>query len=82
VDDDEYDPVRFEADLQAKGALRDCPCCGASDWRFLEDGLVTLPMTVSEDGVDHRVKATMECAPVICGICDFVRLHSRGLYLG
>jgi hypothetical protein len=80
--DDDYDPARFRADLEAKDALRDCPCCGSNDWQLPEDGLVTLPMTVSEAGVDHRVKASMECAPVICGNCDFVRLQSLGLYLG
>jgi hypothetical protein len=80
-DTDEYDPVRFEQDLRSKGALRECPACGATDWQFPEDGVFVIPGTVSEEGVDHRVTTRMECAPVICGNCDFVRFHVLGLYL-
>ena len=80
---EDYDPQRFMDGLRAKGALRDCPCCGDdSKWYTPEDGAVRIPGTVSEGGVEHRVKMSMECAPVVCGNCDFVRFHLLGLELG
>jgi hypothetical protein len=46
------------------------------------DGVFNVPGYVSEQGVDFKVKMHMECAPVICGNCDFVRFHSLGLIMG
>jgi hypothetical protein len=85
VSDDleEYDPQTFMAGLRAKGALRECPCCGDdSKWYTPEDGTVRIPGTVSEQGIAHRVKMSMECAPVVCGNCAFVRFHLLSLPLG
>ena len=63
-----------------KGALRERPCCSEdSKWCTPEDGLALVPGTVSEGGVEHRVKMPMERAPVVCGNCDFVRVHRLGL---
>lgn len=82
-DDEPYDPDKLMAGLRAKGALRACPCCGDdSKWDTPEDGLVRVPGTVSEEGVSHRVTMSMECAPVVCGNCNFVRFHLLRLLLG
>lgn len=82
-DIDDYDPQRFMDGLRAKGALSGCPCCGDdSKWYTPEDGIAVIPGTVSEEGIEHRVKMSMECAPVVCGNCGFVRFHLLGLPLG
>jgi hypothetical protein len=82
-DFEEHDPQIFMEGLQAKGALRECPCCGdGSKWYAPEDGLVRIAGTVSEEGIQRRVKMSMECAPVVCGNCDFVRFHLLSLPLG
>jgi hypothetical protein len=80
---EDYDPAKFRRKLKDKRALRgSCPCCGVTDWGTPGDGLFTIPGTVSEAGVEHRVPVTMECAPIICNNCDFVRFHMHGLVMG
>jgi hypothetical protein len=82
-DIEEHNPQTFMDGLRAKDALRECPCCGDdSKWYTPEDGTVRIPGTVSEQGIAHRVKMSMECAPVVCGNCDFVRFHLLSLPLG
>ncbi|MEJ7786177.1 MAG: hypothetical protein WKF96_15330 [Solirubrobacteraceae bacterium] len=82
-DIEEYNPQTYMDGLRAKGALRECPCCGDdSKWYSPEDGLVRIPGTVSEQGIAHRVNMSMECAPVVCGNCNFVRFHLLSLPLG
>ncbi len=80
---EKYDPKTFRRKLTEKGALRgNCPCCDENDWRNPDDGLFMVPGTVSEAGVENRVPVTMQCAPLICANCDFVRFHVVDLTMG